>query len=190
MPFTVRKCLFLSLMFLVFLGAATCLRAQSTGSITGTVSDPTGASIPGATVTVASPATGLSRVAETNASGNFVFPDLPIGAYTLQITKAGFETQKRSATELLTGQTIGLDIKLVVGAATQSVDVGADTQQIQTTTPEIASSVDQQQMQDLPLNQRNPLHPARPDRPLRQWHAPHREQFPDGWRHLREPVPG
>jgi hypothetical protein len=133
------------------------LYAQSTGAITGIVSDSTGAAIPNATVTVASPATGFTRTVQTNGSGNFTFPDLPIGAYTMTIAKTGFATQKRSATELLTGQTIGLNVSLAVGSNTQTIEVTTDTQQIQTDTSEVATTVDKTQMQDLPLNQRNPI---------------------------------
>src|SRR5580698_4413726 len=99
------------------------VKAQSTGSITGTVSDPTGAAIPDASVTINNSATGLSRKVLTNASGNFTFPELPIGSYAMTIVKTGFATQKRTAQELLTGQTIGLDIVLSIGSNTETVEV-------------------------------------------------------------------
>jgi hypothetical protein len=143
----------LLLAFSVALGA----RGQSTGTITGTVSDPTNALIPEATVTLLNVGTGQSRAVQTNASGVFLFPDVPIGSYTMEITKPGFETQKRSATELLTGQTIGIDVTLKIGTQVETVQVGTETQQVQTATSEVASTIDQQQMVDLPLNQRNPL---------------------------------
>jgi len=152
-----RKRLSLIFIFSLSLFVTTGLFAQSTGSITGTVSDSSGAAIPDAAVTVASPDTGLTRTVQTNATGNFAFPDLPIGTYTLQIAKPGFETQKRSATELLTGQTVGLDIKLTIGTTVETVEVSTDSQQVQTSTSEVATTVDKTQMQDLPLNQRNPI---------------------------------
>lgn len=131
--------------------------AQSTGSIRGTVSDSSGASIPEASVTVTNTATAQTRTVQTTDAGLFVFPELPIGSYTVEVTKSGFQTQKRSATDLLTGQTIGLDIALSIGSQTETVTVTSDLQQIQTTTSTVATSVDQKQMQDLPLNGRNPL---------------------------------
>jgi len=157
MLLTIRRLLVLS--FLLFLPAMMTTRAlaQSTGSITGTVSDPTGAAIPDATVSVKNPDTGLTRTTQTNAAGSFVFADLPIGAYAMEITKAGFETQKRSATQLLTGQTIGLDLKLDVGSKVETVEVSTDTEQIKTSTSEVSTTVNEKQMQDLPLNQRNPI---------------------------------
>src|SRR6201996_1605404 len=145
--------LVLILVFLAAIGAS----AQSTGTISGTVIDPTSAAVSDATVTVKNVATGQSRSVQTNASGVFLFPDLPIGPYSMEITKAGFETQKRTATELLTGQTIGIDISLKIGTQVETVEVGTETQQVQTATSEVASTVDQQQMVDLPWNQRNPL---------------------------------
>ena len=145
------------LAFLLALGSVHTLAAQSTGAIRGTVNDTTGAAIPGATVTIVNPATGLTRTQQSNEAGVFVFPDLPIGAYTISTVKTGFQTQKRAPTELLTGQTIGLEIALAVGAQNETVEVSSDTQEVQTTTSEVAVSVDQKQIQDLPINSRNPL---------------------------------
>jgi len=156
MPIPLRRLIYLSLAVSMLFGASR-LNAQSVGSIGGTISDSTGAAIPYATVTVSNTQTGQQRTTQTSSSGVFVFPDLPIGIYTLQVSKVGFQTQKREGTELLTGQTIGLDISLTVGSQTESVTVQADTQQIQTTTSTVAQSVDEKQMQDLPLNGRNPL---------------------------------
>lgn len=151
------RLLLLALGLVIPLSMSNTLLAQSTGSIRGTVSDTTGANIVDATVTASSPATGFTRTQQTNADGIFVFPDLPIGSYTLQIAKTGFQTQRREAIQLLTGQNIALDVKLAVGVQTVSVEVNTDTQQIQTATSEVATTVDQKQMQDLPLNGRNPL---------------------------------
>ncbi len=152
-----RRSLLLTLAVLLSSIAAPHLLAQSTGSIRGTVSDSSGASIPQASVTVTNTATAQTRTVETTDAGLFVFPELPIGSYTVEVTKSGFQTQKRSATELLTGQTIGLEIALSIGSQTESVTVTSDLQQIQTTTSTVATSVDQKQIQDLPLNGRNPL---------------------------------
>ena len=132
-------------------------RAQSTGSIRGTIIDTTGAVVEGASVTAASTATGLTRTEQSNGSGIFVFPDLPIGAYTVEVSKTGFQTQHLQNIQLLTGQVLGLDINLAVGSQSLSVDVDAQAQEIQTSTSTVATSVNEKQMQDLPLNGRNPL---------------------------------
>ena len=154
---TFRRISYLVFALLLTLFVAAGARAQSTGSITGTVSDPSGAAIPDATVTLTNTGTAQTRAVQTNESGIFSFPDLPIGTYTMEIAKAGFATQKRSATELLTGQTMGIDVTLKVGSQVESVEVSTETQQVQTSTSEVAVTVDQQQMVDLPLNQRNAL---------------------------------
>lgn len=143
-------------LFLLLICASTTF-AQSTGSIRGTVTEQTGAAIPNATVIATDTNTGISRNAATNGSGIFIFPDLPVGSYALKIAAPGFETQNRSAITLLTGQVIDLPILLPVGSQTQVVVVDSETEGIQTTTSTVAQSVTLEQMQDLPLNGRNPL---------------------------------
>ncbi len=152
-----RKLLYLSFALLLALGVAPQLFAQSTGSIRGTVVDPMGAAIRGATVAVTNADTGINRSVETNESGLFVFPELPIGSYALKIGAPGFETQSRTAVRLLTGQVIDLQISLAVGSQTQVVTVTSESQAIETSSSNVAQSVTQEQMQDLPLNGRNPL---------------------------------
>ena len=138
-------------------GTAGRLSAQAIGSIRGTVVDTSQAIINGATVLATNSATGVSRSEVSNQDGIFVFPDLPIGTYQLQISKNGFQTQKHDGIVLLTGQTLDLQLPLSVGPATQSVEVTSAAPLIQTASSSIQTSVDQKQMQDLPLNGRNPL---------------------------------
>ncbi|MGB7266242.1 MAG: carboxypeptidase regulatory-like domain-containing protein [Terracidiphilus sp.] len=152
-----RKLLFASFAVLLFLGVASRAVAQSTGTIRGTVTDPSGAAISNATVTATDTSTNLSRDAGTNDSGIFVFPNLPIGTYSLKVSAAGFATQNRPGLTLITGQVIDLPIAMAVGKQTQQITVTSETQQIETTTSTVAQSVTQQQMRDLPLNGRNPL---------------------------------
>ncbi|MGB6720006.1 MAG: carboxypeptidase regulatory-like domain-containing protein [Terracidiphilus sp.] len=151
-----RKLLTLAFAVLVAMSAAHGI-AQSTGTIRGTVTDQSGAAIARATVTATDTNTGITRTEASNDSGIFVFPDLPIGSYTLKIAAAGFQTQARPALALLTGQVIDLAIPMTVGSQTQEITVSSETQQIETTTSTVAQSVTQQQMRDLPLNGRNPL---------------------------------
>src|SRR6202522_1046755 len=141
----------------LLLGTVGRLSAQATGCIRGTVVDTSQAIINGAAVVATNSATGVSRSEVSNQEGIFVFPDLPIGTYQVQISKAGFQTQKRDGIVLLTGQTLDLQISLAVGSETQSVQVTSGAPLIQTVSSSIQASVDQKQMQDLPLNGRNPL---------------------------------
>src|SRR5665213_60589 len=156
MPSILRRFIYTGLALILFLALGQ-IRAQSTGIIRGTATDSTGAAVPDASVTVTNTETGQVRSAATTTSGVFDFPDLPIGNYTIVVSKTGFQSQKREGAQLLTGQTIGLDIALNVGSQTESITVEADNQQIQTATSTVAQSVDEKQMQDLPLNGRNPL---------------------------------
>jgi hypothetical protein len=157
MDTTLRRLMPLVLAVFLLLGARSNMFAQSTGSIRGTVTDQTGSAIPTASVTVTNTNTGLNREQTANNSGIYVFPNLPIGSYALKISAAGFKTENRPALELLTGQVIDLTIPLSVGAQAQQVTVNSDTQEIETATSNVAQSVSEQQMRDLPLNGRNPL---------------------------------
>jgi Carboxypeptidase regulatory-like domain/TonB-dependent Receptor Plug Domain len=142
---------------LLMLAAAPHLLAQATGSIRGTVVDKTDAAIVGATVTAVNNSTSSSRSVVTNQDGIYVFPDLAIGGYSLNVSHSGFETQKRDGIELITGHTVDLRIELSVGSATQSVEVTSAAPLIQTASSSVQTSVDEKQMQDLPLNGRNAL---------------------------------
>src|ERR1700733_9416403 len=156
---TYRKTLLVGLtLFALVLGCGTeQLSVQAIVSIRGTVADASQAIINGASVVAINSATGVTRNEITNKEGIFVFPDLPIGSYQLQISKAGFQSQKRDGIVLLTGQTLDLQISLAIGSDTQSVEVNSAAPLIQTASSSIQTSVDQKQMQDLPLNGRNPL---------------------------------
>ncbi len=154
---TLRKLLMIGFATLLSVSVTAPLLAQSTGIIRGTVTDQSGAAMTKATVTATDTNTGIKRTETTNENGLFVFPDLPIGSYTLKISASGFATQDRPALQLLTGQTMDLPIQLSVGTQSTEITVSSETQQIETSTSTVEQSVSQQQMRDLPLNGRNPL---------------------------------
>ena len=156
--FLARRSFFLTTLLAVFIPAsASSLFAQATGSIRGTVVDTSGALISGATVTATNSETSSVRAVVTNKEGIYVFPSLAIGTYSLRISHDGFETQKRDGIQLLTGQTLDLHIEIAIGSVTQSVEVSSAAPLIQTASSSVQASVDQKQMQELPLNGRNPL---------------------------------
>jgi hypothetical protein len=157
MTYNLRKILLGGFVILLFGYGVAQSSAQAIGSIRGTVVDSSGAVVSGASVVAVNTATTVSRSEVTNQDGIFVFSDLPIGAYQLQISKTGFQAQKRDGIVLLTGQTLDLHISLIVGSETQSVEVTSAAPLIQTASSSIQASVDQKQMQDLPLNGRNAL---------------------------------
>ncbi len=145
------------LVFLFLLSTSGFLFAQSIGRIGGTVVDPTGAIVPDAPVVCVNADTGLRRSVQTNQEGFFVFPDLPIGNYSLEVSKQGFATQKRDGISLLTGQNLEIILTLTIGDSKQTVEVTTGAPLVQTESSSVQTSVNQKQMQDLPLNGRNAL---------------------------------
>ena len=151
-----RNCFLISVLPLL-LCAGFPLAAQSTGRIDGTVVDPTGSAVPNAEVICTNSGTGLARTVNTNGQGIFVFPDLPIGGYALSVSVQGFQPQRRDNVSLITGQSLSLNFSLVIGNASQQVEVTEGAPLVQTDSSSVQTSVTQRQMQDLPLNGRNAL---------------------------------
>ena len=142
-------------LFLTLLLFAAGAAAQSTALLTGTVVDPTGAVVPGAQITCRNVDTDLKSSAVANSAGIFRFPDLPVGAYELTISREGFGTLVRGGIQLLTDQTVDLTLTLRLGQTSQSVEVSAPAPLVQRATSDLGIIVDNRQMTELPLNQRN-----------------------------------
>jgi hypothetical protein len=147
----------LSLAFLlVGLSVGRAAEAQdTTGTIVGNVTDPTGASIPGADVTVKNTATGIVRNVKTSSSGAFTVPNLDPGTYNVTIVMDGFEQANAANIQLSAGDRHRTDATLKVGKTNVTVEVTTATALLQTDTSSVASSVGQQAVQELPLNGRN-----------------------------------
>jgi len=145
------------LLFALIAALCTPVFAQSSGSIRGTVADVSSALVAGASVTVRNTATGLTREVATNQDGIFVFPDLPIGTYSLEISKGGFHTEDRTGLTLLTGQVIDLQLPLTPGGDTQTITVVANSALLETGSSAVQTTINAKQIQDLPLNERNAL---------------------------------
>jgi Carboxypeptidase regulatory-like domain len=140
----------------VMMLAASNLHAQgATASITGSVLDPTGAAIPGASITVRNSGTAFSQTVLSDDQGRYVAPDLPIGEYEVQGSLAGFQTVVRRGIRLTVGSRPVVDLQLPVGQTEQTVSVTGEISQVETTTSSVSSLVNQTQMRELPLNGRN-----------------------------------
>jgi hypothetical protein len=139
---------------LLSLGLSVGLWAQSVSQISGTVKDATGSSIPGASVTVTQTDTGVTRTAETDASGVYSLPSLPIGPYRMEVKKEGFTTYVQSGIVLQVATAPNIDPILKVGAITESVQVEASAAMVETHSTGVGQVVNQQQVLDLPLNGR------------------------------------
>ena len=141
----------------VLLGLAlpSVVRAQVTGTISGFVSDPSGAVVPQAVVTAVQAQQGVSRQAESNDVGFYTFDALVPGSYTLTVEKTGFERLTRTGVTLTVNQNLRVDMTLTVGASTQEVTVSAEATVVNTETPTLSGLVDDRRVVELPLNGRN-----------------------------------
>ena len=126
------------------------------GSITGFVKDPSGAVIPNAKVTVSN-AAGLQRQATTDGSGNYSITNIPPGFYTMTAEAAGFKKFETSNNKLDPSSHLAINATLEVGAATETVQVTASAQQLQTESASVQKLVTRQQIDALELNGRNPV---------------------------------
>src|SRR5688572_16267530 len=124
------------------------------GTITGTVTDSTGAVLPSVTVTVTHKDTGISSSATTNQQGNYTIPLLAPGAYQATVEQTGFKKYVRTGVAVQIAQTTRLDIPLQVGEMSEEVQVVAESPLVRSTTSELGQVVEMKQIQALPLNGR------------------------------------
>jgi hypothetical protein len=125
-----------------------------TGSITGTITDATGAVIPGATVTVRETSTNATHSVTTSDVGSYTVPQLPPGHYTVNVSKESFTSFKQTDVVLSIDQTEQINAQLNPGAASQTVEVTAAPPAIQTDTSSIGAVIDSQAIRNTPLNGR------------------------------------
>jgi hypothetical protein len=130
-------------------------QAVDSQQISGTVADSTGAVVANATVTVTNTATGFSRAAQTNADGNYVALDLPIGIYDVSVSVPGFKKEVVEQIHVDVGGKPSVDLKLSIGTSTEAVTVRADAIQVNTTSAEVGSVVTSTEATNLMLNGRN-----------------------------------
>jgi len=151
-----KRILASTLPLLVLFGVTLRVDAQTTdGTISGTVSDPTGAMVPGAEVTVTNEATGVSRVVKTNDTGFYTVPTLPLGTYTVKVTVPGFKTYESRGIDLHVREEKLVPITLEVGAVTQTVEVAGEATIVELRSGEVSNLVGARQMSELPLNGRS-----------------------------------
>ncbi len=120
-------------------------------TLTGVVSDPTGAVIANVPVKAVHVETGTTIVGVTTETGNYTIPQMPVGAYEVTVEQPGFKKFQRSGLTLASAQTLRLDVSLEVGAATESVTVTAESTLLQTETGAMVKNINPQQIQNLPV---------------------------------------
>ena len=128
---------------------------QITGSIRGTVQDPSSAFVQSASVSARQTETGLTRTAITDPSGAYVLLELPVGHYELQVEAKGFQKYIQQGITLNVNETATIPVHLAVGAESQVLEVNADAQLIQGTVTSLGKTVSEREVLDLPLNGRN-----------------------------------
>ena len=143
--------------FAILFLANAAIYAQTTGSLTGTVTDPGGALVPGATVTLVNDATRAERSAITGSTGIFDFQALAPGNYTVSVEATGFRRAiaRNIVINVATGSSV--IIPLEVGSVGEEVTVVAAQETINTTSPSLTNTISTRQVADLPLPTRNPL---------------------------------
>jgi Carboxypeptidase regulatory-like domain len=143
------------LALLLFLLGTTVAGAQTfRGGISGRITDPSGAVLPGVAVTATNDATGVSRSTVTSTTGDFSLPDLPLGTYTVEAKLEGFQPQQATV-EVTVSKVSAIDLKLGVSQLTETLQVSATGTALDLQSTALANVVQPKQVQDLPLNGRD-----------------------------------
>jgi hypothetical protein len=132
--------------------AITAVAQNGRGTITGTVSDPARAVVPNASVKVTNTQTGAVFETTTTDTGNYTIPQLPLGEYTLSVESPGFTKFVQEGIRVFASDTLRIDVKLQVGAPNESVTVQADASMLKTETAEQSSTLNEEKLDQLPLN--------------------------------------
>ena len=149
-----NRVLWLVVALVLALGAVAV--AQDTASITGTVTDPSGAAIAGAQVTISSPELGVTRSAASNGSGDFLFAALPIGSYDIAVAAEGFKRYQAKGVKLNVADKARVNVVMQVGAATTEIVVqGSDVAEVQTQSSDLGGTVSGKEISQLELNGRD-----------------------------------
>jgi outer membrane receptor protein involved in Fe transport len=145
----------LTFSLMVLLASLNVAGQQITGTIRGTVLDPSGAIVQAATVTAKQTETGLTRSSVTDRQGEYVLVELPIGHYQLEVHARGFQKYLQQGISLDVNETATVSIHLKLGAETQQVEVSADAALVQSTISSLGQTVLEHEILDLPLDGRN-----------------------------------
>lgn len=142
---------------LLFVLLPACLLAQTTATIVGRVTDQSGAAVAKGTVTAQNIGTGYIRDAQINSDGEYTIPSVPIGQYKILVRSPGFSELTRTGITLQVGQNARVDAQLSVGSVSQSVNVSAEAQTVDTESSTVGQVIENQRIEAIPLNGRNVL---------------------------------
>jgi hypothetical protein len=150
-----RKLKYLLSICVLLLGTFAIATAQENAAITGRVTDPTGAAVPGVTITITQTSTGQERTTQSTGAGLFDFSALAVGTYNLKAVAPGFKTYTTTGIVVDVAATVRADVALEVGAAAQTVTVQANALQVQSETSEVSSLITGDQVLQLATNGRS-----------------------------------
>ncbi len=143
------------LVFAVVLLACAQMFAGVTASISGTVKDPSGAAVAGATVTATNVETAITQTQTTNGQGFYSFQSLPLGKYTLEVRQTGFKAYRQTDLVLDVNSALSVDPTLQVGHPTEKVEVAADALHVESVTSQMGEVIEGKEMTDVPLVSRS-----------------------------------
>src|ERR1700732_181151 len=145
----------LLLLAILFVGTSVVAIGQSTAALNGTVTDTSGGAVPNAKVVATNQATGVASVTQTDAAGSYLIPALPIGAYRLDVSCAGFQTASVANLKLEVATAATQNIQLKLGSATETLEVTADAAIVDTATTSLGQVINDKTVQEIPLNGRH-----------------------------------
>jgi hypothetical protein len=145
----------LAVVTLMFWAESVQAQVNTTGTISGTVADTSGAVVPGAKITITNQATRSITSSTSNSDGTFVAPGLPVGTYTVTTAKQGFETSRITDVQVHPTLVANVNPVMKVGEVSTEVSVVASAAAVQTTTSEVSNQVSEKQVVTLPINGRN-----------------------------------
>jgi outer membrane receptor protein involved in Fe transport len=125
------------------------------GTLLGTLNDGSGAVVPGAQITITEVGTGIPRTTQTNASGNYVFPDLPPGNYDVTSEAKGFKKETKTSVRVDVNTTVRVDMTMQLGAVTETVEVSGAVPLLKTDRADVSQIIDTEQMEQLPIGGAN-----------------------------------
>ena len=131
--------------------AALALAQSERGTVTGAVRDASGASVPGASITITNVATNVAVHATTNDAGEYTVPNLPPGIYIVRVEKSGFRPSEEKGLNLDAAQTVRADAALQIGTSSQAVEVQASAVSLQTEDAKSSTTLQNKLVNDLPL---------------------------------------
>jgi hypothetical protein len=143
------------LLVLCFLMCAAVALASTTGSITGIVTDASGAVVPNASVTATNEATGVAQTLQTDAAGFYNFPNLEVGNYDLTVEIKGFKSYTQKAIRIDANTVFRADVKLELGEVSEKITVESDAVQVETQSTQMGEVIGAQRIEAVPLNGRS-----------------------------------